>query len=135
MGPPDPGLDNQADVRSTLRLVGWLALVLGIVLTGMAMIDFFSAFGSFEQPRNFWMGFVGVPLIAIGSWMLKAGYLGVASRYLAGEVTPTVRDALGQIRSADPGRACADCGAANDADAAFCDSCGSELTSPAGPMR
>jgi ribosomal protein L40E len=129
MATPDPGLDNQAGVRSTLRLAGWVALGIGIVLTGIALIDFFSAFGRFEQPRNFWMGFIGLPLVTVGTWMLKAGYIGPATRYVAGEVTPTLHDAMGQLgigAGADQ-QVCASCGGRNAADAKFCDDCGTAL--------
>jgi ribosomal protein L40E len=124
---PDPGLPNQPGVRGSLRIGGWIALGLGIILTAIAVIDFFSAFGSFEQPRNFWLGFVGLPLIAVGSWMLKAGYLGSASRYVAGEVTPTLRDTLGSLGVVDTESICPSCGARNAADAKFCDECGTAI--------
>ena len=76
---PDPGLDDQQGWRQLFRIGGWIILALGVVLTAIAFIDFFSAFGGFRAPQNFWMAFIGLPLIAVGSWMLKAGYLGPAS--------------------------------------------------------
>jgi ribosomal protein L40E len=85
MASPDPGLRNQASVRSLLRIGGW---------------------------------------IAIGSWMLKAGYIGPASRYIAGEVTPTVRDTLGALGVGSRQLICGSCGGANAPDARFCDDCG-----------
>jgi ribosomal protein L40E len=124
---PDPGLREQAGVRTGLRIGGAIALGAGIVLAAVALIDFVTAFGSFEQPRNFWMGFVGLPLIAIGSALLKAGYIGPASRYVAGELAPTVRDGLGAL-GLTGARSCSSCGAANDADATFCDACGAALS-------
>jgi ribosomal protein L40E len=127
MASPDPGLRNQESVRSLLRIGGWIAISVGIVLTAIALIDFFSAFGSFGAPTNFWLAFIGLPLIAIGSWMLKAGYLGPASRYLAGEVTPTLRDTLGALGVGSGQLVCASCGGANAPDAKFCDDCGRPL--------
>ena len=126
---PDPSLDQQTGVRSFLRIGGGAILVVGLLLTIVAMVDFFSAFGSFEQPRNFWMAFVGLPLMAIGGAMLKAGYLGAATRFVAGEVTPALRDTLGALGIGADERVCASCGARNDADASFCDACGEPLTS------
>jgi ribosomal protein L40E len=123
----DAGLDRQGTARSTLRIGGFVAIGLGIVLTGLAMIDFFAAFGSFRPPTMFWMAFIGLPLIAVGSWMLKAGYLGPATRYVAGEVTPALRDTLGALGLTDADRICASCGARNAADAKFCDDCGAAL--------
>jgi hypothetical protein len=126
MATPDPGLRGQGGVRTGLRVGGALALGAGLILTALAMVDFFAAFGSFQQPRNFWMAFLGLPLIAIGAAMLKAGYIGPASRYVAGEVTPAVRDSLGAL-GIGAAVSCSSCGAGTDADAAFCDRCGVEL--------
>ena len=127
MPTPDPGLRNQVSVRSVLRIGGFVAIAIGVVLTAIAMLSFFTAFGSFEQPTNFWMGLVGLPLIGIGFWMLQAGYVGPASRYVAGEVTPTLRDTLGALRVGSGGVVCASCGGANAPDARFCDDCGAAL--------
>lgn len=125
---PDPSLHNQTSVRSFLRIGGGAILVIGLLFTIVALVDFFGAFGSFQQPRNFWMAFVGLPLVAIGAVMLKAGYLGPAARYVAGEVTPALRDTLGALGIGADARVCGSCSARNDADAAFCDSCGNPLT-------
>jgi hypothetical protein len=130
---PDPGLPDQHGWRDFFRVGGWIALGLGVILTGIAVIGFFSAFGSigapapFGPPPNFWMAFLGVPLIAVGSAMLKAGYIGPAVRYVSGEVTPPLRDALGQLGIGAGQLACAACGGRNAADAKFCDDCGAAL--------
>jgi len=121
---PDPGLDNQASWRSLLRVAGPLLLGAGVLLTAIAMVDFFSALNSFEAPRNFWLGFIGLPLIAVGSAMTKAAYLGPASRYVAGEVTPVLRDTMGALGIGGTELVCASCGGRNAADAKFCDDCG-----------
>ena len=130
---PDPGLPDQGGWRSFFRVGGWIAVGLGALLTGIALIGFFSAFGnvgatpSFGPPPNFWMAFVGAPLIGVGSWMLKAGYIGPATRYVSGEVTPTLRDALGHLGIGGGQLLCSSCGGRNAADAKFCDDCGSAL--------
>jgi hypothetical protein len=128
MTPPDPGLRQQRGVRSILRIGGPILLGIGLLLTVGGMASFFSAFGSFAMPTNFWMAFVGLPLIAVGAGMTKIGYLGPATRYVAGEVTPTIRDTLGALGIGSHGQTCASCGAANDAGARFCDSCGGALS-------
>ena len=127
MTPPGPGLRQQVATRSWLRAGGAVALGIGILLTAMALFDFFAAFGSFEPPKNFWMAFIGLPLIAVGASALKAGYLGPASRYVAGELTPTVRDTLGALGVGTTALTCSSCGASNVADAKFCHECGVAL--------
>jgi hypothetical protein len=124
---PDPSLPQQASVRSFLRIGGAVIAVIGLLLTAAALVDFFSSIGSFEPPRNFWMGFLGLPMMAVGGAMLKAGYLGPATRYVAGEVTPALRDTLGALGIGQEQRLCGECGAGNDPDASFCDACGRAL--------
>jgi hypothetical protein len=46
------------------------------------------------MPTHFWMAFIGLPMIGIGTAMLKGGFVGAGTRYIAGEVMPTVKDSL-----------------------------------------
>jgi hypothetical protein len=124
---PDPSLKQQSGVRTVLRVGGPILLLVGGIMTIAALASFFGAFGTGAIPQNFWMGFVGLPLIAVGWAMTQAGYLGPASRYVAGEVTPTIRDTLGALGIGGERRTCASCGTENDADARFCDGCGAPL--------
>lgn len=109
-----------------MRIVGPAMVGVGVVMAGIAMFDFFAAFGGFEMPRNFWMAFIGLPLIAIGSAITKFAYLGPASRFVAGEVTPAIRDTLGSLGIGGPAT-CAACGGENAHDATFCDDCGAPM--------
>jgi uncharacterized membrane protein YhdT len=126
---PDPSLQQQASVRTALRVGGAILLGIGLVLTAAGLVSFF---GSFNEPapgmpRTFWMACVGLPLVAIGGSLVRAGYLGPASRYVAGEVTPTIRDTIGALGIGQAEQVCAACGHHNDADSRFCDGCGQPL--------
>jgi len=125
---PDPSLRQQSGVRTFLRVGGPIIFGIGLLLTIAGMISFFSAFGSFGLPENFWMAFIGLPLMGVGGAMTKAGYLGPATRYVAGEVTPSLRDTLGALGIGSGARVCAACGAHNDANSRFCDACGKPLS-------
>ena len=72
-------------------------------------------------------------MIGLGTAMLKGGFLGTTTRYVAGEVAPTVKDTLDYVGIGRRQATCAKCGEANSADAKFCDHCGAPLTSAAGP--
>jgi predicted nucleic acid-binding Zn ribbon protein len=124
---PESGPRDQHGVRSFLRVGGPILLGIGLILTIAGLASFFAAFGSFGVPSNFWMAFVGMPLIGIGASMTWIGYLGPATRYVAGELTPTLRDTLGSL-GLSSGTKCPACGAANDRDARFCDACGHALS-------
>lgn len=127
MASPDPGLRGQDSLRSAMRIVGPVTVGVGLLLTAIAMFDFFAAFGGFGMPGNFWMAFIGLPLIGIGAAITKFAYLGPASRYVAGEVTPTIRDTLGALGIGGGASVCPACGGRNAYDAAFCDDCGVPL--------
>ena len=127
MSRPKPGLHDQHRWRTLLRVGGPIVFGVGLVLAAIGFISFFSAFGSFGMPSMFWMAFIGLPLMGLGTTMIKAGYLGPASRYVAGEVSPTLRDTLGFLGTGGGHLVCASCGGRNAADAKFCDDCGVAL--------
>ena len=133
---PQPGLRNQAGVRTTLRVLGGLLTVvaLGLIVTGG--VEFFTLEG-FEEPHKFWMIMVGIPVLGIGLMLLQAGFAGAGARYAAGEYAPVVKDTTGYLTDGQgilgvgatggqpaAGPYCRSCGTRNDADARFCDSCG-----------
>lgn len=113
--------------RSTLRVVGPVLIGIGLVLTVLGMISFFNGFGGGELPGNFWLAFVGLPLLIVGAAISLFAFLGPATSYVAGEVTPVIRDSLSTLGIGSAGRTCASCGAQNDGRAQFCDSCGKPL--------
>jgi len=140
-----------AGPRSLLRLLGPVLMVIGGIFTIIAMIDFFTSFGTFNAPSKFWMAFVGLPLIGVGTWMARFGYLGVAAGYVAGEVAPIAKDVANYLadeteeatatvaraitRGVTEGvgrettrKTCPHCRADNDPDADYCASCGKGLT-------
>jgi hypothetical protein len=80
--------------RQALRTWGPIVAGIGVLLTIIALVSFFSSMGEFESPRYFWCAFVGLPLIAVGLAMCKYGYLGSIVRYVAGETAPVAKDAV-----------------------------------------
>ena len=148
--PAGPGFRNQSGARTPFRILGSLALIAALALMVTAGVELFTLEG-FEEPTRFWMFFVGIPLLAVGGWLLQAGFMGVGARYASGELAPVVKDTAhyltdgqgllgaGRSRSDDAvttstapagsatGPYCRSCGTRNDADARFCDSCGTAM--------
>jgi hypothetical protein len=139
-------------IRGFLQVVGPLVAFVGLAFTVVGLVSFFSSFGSFQPPRYFWCAFVGLPLLAIGSTMIKAAYLGGIFRYLLGEVAPVQKDTFNYLAegtsegvghlaravgqgfaagasgfSTQPEVACPQCQATNPAVANFCGHCGAPL--------
>lgn len=123
-----PELDDQDSVRSGLQIGGGILVGLGGLLALGGFADFFGSMGSTSAPTHFWMLFIGLPMIGLGVRMLKGGFLGTTTRYVAGEVAPTVKDTLEYVGVGGQKTTCAKCGGTNDADAKFCDNCGAALS-------
>ena len=143
----------QPAVRKGLRTFGPLVLGAGLLCTIIAFIHFVMAFGGGGPPRLFWLFFVGMPLMAVGSWMCQFGFLGAVSRYVAGETAPVAADTINYVadetkgavetvaKSAAQGIAeglaagraageinfCPHCGAGVKAHFKFCPKCGKML--------
>jgi len=146
-----PGIRGQGTARTAIRVAGIVLLIAALGFLAVGLQDFFSSMDSFDGPHKFWMVFVGILLLAPALWCLQAGFLGAASRYVAGETTPVIKDSasylsdgegiLGVGRTVDDavdarpvvpetsatGPYCSKCGTRNDRDARFCDSCGAAL--------
>ncbi|HET7432343.1 MAG TPA: zinc ribbon domain-containing protein [Nocardioides sp.] len=145
-----PGIRGQQGARLAFRVVGLVLLVVALGLLAVGLQDLFASGDSFEGPHRFWMVFVGVLMLGPAGWCLQAGFLGAASRYVAGETTPVLKDSAAYLsdgegilgvgrtvddqpparQSATPpatGPFCSKCGVRNDADASFCDGCGAAL--------
>jgi hypothetical protein len=84
-----------------------------------------------------------MPVMAVGAWLLQAGFFGAAARYAAGETMPVVRDSASYLTNGEgifgigrdaaaatpeTGPFCSRCGVRNDVDARFCDACGNSLS-------
>lgn len=122
-----PELRNQSGLRNFLRVGGIAAVVVGVVLIALALHDMFDASSHFDSgPGRVWLMFIGIPLLGVGSTMLKAGFLGTATTYAAGEVTPTVKSTLDYL-GAGPAATCRSCGETVGANARFCDRCGAAV--------
>ena len=146
---PLPGGPDLTPVRVFLRIAGPLVFLTGLAFLVTGMASFFQGFGSFGPggfdgpPRYFWCVFVGIPLLAVGGMMTTAGYAGLITRYMSGEVAPVqrdtfnylakgtrpgVRDVVGAVAegfaSARSTATCPKCGATLPAGSRFCPACG-----------
>ena len=101
-------MSNQIDpehnqMRDLLRVVGPVVCVIGAIFTAIGLWSFFSAFGGGGPPRYFWCGFVGLPLVSIGSAICKYAYIGAVTRYIANEVSPVGKDVVNYMAEGTKG--------------------------------
>jgi len=142
-------------VGPVLMLIGFGMFAMGVISFttrfNEGRDEFDRNFGKFgservvteKSPDRFWMCFVGAPIGALGLALARFGFLGAAARYVAGETAPVVKDTLNYVidgakdsirevvqatrGEGGGGVACPACGHANDADAKFCDDCGTAM--------
>lgn len=142
--PPGPGFRHQSGARTVFRVLGVVVVLVALGLMVTAGVELFTLQG-FEEPTRFWMFFVGIPLLAVGGWLLQAGFMGAGARYASGELAPVAKDTAHYLtdgkgllgvgattsgatsEGSATGPYCRSCGTRNDADARFCDSCGTTL--------
>ena len=152
MSTPTPGGERQAATRNVLRAGGTVLAVVGVLLVIVGFGTFVTSMDGFDGPPTWsFLAFAGGGFMAvIGFGMASAGYQGAVARFTAGEQAPVLKDTahylsdgdgvfgVGRTRSdsvgaretgagAATGPYCRQCGTRNDADARFCDSCGTSL--------
>ncbi|GAB4009745.1 zinc ribbon domain-containing protein [Nocardioides ultimimeridianus] len=128
----NPGLSNQAGVRTTFRIVGPILAVVGIVVCISGFVSFTKYDGDTAPLRQMAMFMGGFVVFALGMGMARAGFMGVGARYAVGELAPVAKDGLGYLTGGQgattaTGPFCRACGTRNDDSAKFCDSCGASL--------
>lgn len=126
-------------LKKKLKIGGTAVLAVGLVCTIVAFVNFFTVFGNPDagMPKLFFLGFIGLPLIAIGAIMLVFGFHREMGRFVknesmpvvreaAEELTPTIEDIASAVRG-DGKTECPHCGQTVDGDSAFCKNCGKRL--------
>lgn len=143
--------------RTLFRVLGVLLMGTALVLFGLAIADVFAAsdmsdgpapgepgFADWvdeemndDGPTKGWMFFLGMPFFALGGLFLQLGFAGATARYMADEYSPAIQRVSQDLGlrgdeaatgSAGSGPYCRSCGRQNDADARFCDSCGTSMS-------
>lgn len=176
MANPESIDPNHQSTRDALRLVGVLLVIVGAIFTLVGLVDFFGSIGRIGDagplqllapdtvtingqtvplhkpqigPQRFWCFFVGLPMLGLGTALIKTGFMGRIARYTSAELTPVATDSINYAAHAAKGgvrelatavgeglrgdgpsgaeRPCPRCLHRNDPGAKFCSECGSPL--------
>jgi hypothetical protein len=155
-GQETPGAARGSGRRTLFRVLGVVLMGTALVLFGLAIADFFAVsdmsggpapgepgFAEWVDeemnggPSKGWMFFLGIPFFLLGGVFLQLGFAGATARYMAAEYSPAIQRVSQDLRlradeastgSAASGPYCRSCGRQNDADARFCDSCGTSMS-------
>ena len=142
------GADKQKRHNKTkrgLKIIGICLTVGGLACTVAGSVSFFSALGSGELPKLFWLLMIGLPMMTIGVAMLTFGFRKEIGTYIKDETVPVVNEAGTELtpavkavaqaaaegmtaQNANGQKTCPACGAENGADKNFCEACGTPLT-------
>lgn len=131
--------NNHEKTKKKIKIIGFIVLGAGIILSAAGLISFFSAFGSGDFPKLFFLVFPGFPMIGIGASMLSFAYKREIMRYSKNEGVPVINEAIEEVgptvkkvvsgeKTADEKtKKCPDCGAENSDKNKFCSECGAAL--------
>ena len=131
--------NNHEETKKKLKIIGSIILGVGITLSAIGLISFFSAFGSGDFPKLFFLVFPGFPMIGIGASMLSFAYKREIMRYSKNESVPVINEAIeevgptvkkvvsGEKTSDEKTKKCPNCGAENPDKNKFCPECGATL--------
>jgi hypothetical protein len=89
-----PYESRNSALRNIFRGAALILLPTGAVFAAVGLVDFFGAFSGHGFPTKFWCVFVGLPMLAFGTFCFKAGFLRTITGYVAGEAAPVVRDTV-----------------------------------------
>lgn len=88
---------KQNSIRTMLRIAGPVVFLTGVVCVIIAAVSLFASAGSFDGPHYFWLGFIGLPLMFVGSVLSMYGFMGAVARFAAGEVAPVAADSVNYV--------------------------------------
>lgn len=132
--------------RNKFRTLGPLILGAGAICMLISLIDFFTFDPFYEEPKYFFLGFVGLPLMAIGFSLTSLGYGAKVAAYQSREMAPVAKDTFSYLanettdsvekiaQAAARGKSkvveakqCSSCHELNKIDAKFCNECGKAM--------
>lgn len=131
--------NNHEETKKKLKIIGSIILGVGITLSAIGLISFFSAFGSGDFPKLFFLVFPGFPMIGIGASMLSFAFKREIMRYSKNESVPVINEAIeevgpkvkkvvsGEKPESEKVKKCPSCGAENSDKNKFCPECGAAL--------
>lgn len=88
--------EEHRKTRSIFRIIGPVMLCIGAVCMVVAAIDFFTL-ELFEEPKNFWLFFVGMPIIFFGFVLSGLGFGGSIAKYQSREYAPVAKDTFNYL--------------------------------------
>lgn len=142
---------KHAKIKKTLKIIGFILLGCGIILDIIFFVNFISSFNTFQPPKLFFIGMIGLPLTGFGIMCLTIGFRGEITRYMKNEGVPVVNDAAQELKPAvkavaeavkeatsegekgnsaeqsEKPTVCPVCGKENQSKNNFCDGCGAQL--------
>ncbi len=139
--------ERHEKTKRTLKIVGVVLLVCGIILFVAFFIDFMlTIYETRGMPKLFVCGMIGLPMIAFGAMCLQLGNRREIGNYMKNEMTPVINDAAYDLKPAVKAVAeavketeeqpkaeekkvtiCPNCGKENQPENKFCDGCGTPL--------
>ncbi len=130
-------MNKHENTKKKLKIISVALLSIGTLLITIELIDFFVSAGSMTMPSLFFLFFIGIPLIGVGSSLTNLGFKKEMMRYhkdesvpiineASEEISPAIKNVINSIRNPESQIICS-CGYSNSSDSLFCKKCGKAL--------
>ena len=129
--------EKHEQAKKKIKIIAFFCIFIGLVLTIIGFVDFFTSVANNTMPSLFFMLFIGFPLLGIGISLLAFGFRKEIMRYNKNESVPIINEASDEISPTINNIAkafkntsnvtCPFCHEANDKDSKFCKNCGHSL--------
>ena len=116
--------NNSQKNKKTTKILGIICLVLGFITLVIGMIDFFGVFNHGSAPQLFYLCFIGIFLISVGSFLTIFSYSKIFYRFRTRQLGSAFKDIYTNLNGVE----CPNCGKTNESGASFCNNCGEKLT-------
>ncbi len=114
--------------KKKLKIIGFILLGSGSILTVIGFISFFSAFNGGGFPSLFWCAMIGLPLLGFGGMITSLAFRREIARYIKNESTPIINEASQDLAPAIKNVVSAvKQGLEEEKDKNFCTACGAKL--------
>ena len=130
--------NKQKSIKKALKIIGPIFAVIGLTLTIVGFVNFFTTLGDGGFPKLFFFAFIGLPLLGIGAGITFTAFRQEITKYYVKETAPILNQAAKDISPAiqtmthavkdglTEKLVCA-CGKENDFTDKYCAECGAPL--------
>ena len=130
--------NKQNSIKKALKIIGPILAVIGLALTIVGFVNFFTTLGDSSFPKLFFLSFIGLPLLGIGTGITFTAFRQEISKYYvketapilnqaAKDIAPAIQTMTNAVKEGLTEKVVCSCGKENDFTDKYCTECGTPL--------